>query len=45
VRGIAIPPRFLAHGSRDGLLREHGLDADGIAGAVLRALSSGEVAP
>ncbi|GAB3727788.1 1-deoxy-D-xylulose-5-phosphate synthase N-terminal domain-containing protein [Amycolatopsis oliviviridis] len=44
VRSLGMPPLFLAHGTRADLLREHGLDADGITGAVLRALASEEVA-
>ncbi|WP_067966805.1 1-deoxy-D-xylulose-5-phosphate synthase [Nocardiopsis trehalosi] len=36
---LALPPRFLPHGSRSRLLAAHGLDADGIAGAVLHRLA------
>lgn len=44
----ALPPRFLPHASRDQILRAHGLDATGIATAVLKRLASthrGKVAP
>lgn len=37
---FALPPRFLPHGSRDEILRAHGLDAAGIATAVLTRLGS-----
>ncbi|HSL06428.1 MAG TPA: 1-deoxy-D-xylulose-5-phosphate synthase [Pseudonocardiaceae bacterium] len=36
----ALPPRFLPHASRDQILHAHGLDADGIATAVLKRLAS-----
>jgi 1-deoxy-D-xylulose-5-phosphate synthase len=35
---FALPPRFLPHGSRDEILRAHGLDASGIAATVLKRL-------
>jgi 1-deoxy-D-xylulose-5-phosphate synthase len=34
VRSLALPQRFLPHGSRGAILAEHGLDAAGIAQAV-----------
>ncbi len=37
---FALPPRFLPHASRDQILRAHGLDAAGIATAVLKRLAS-----
>lgn len=37
---LGIPDRFIPHGPRGELLRELGLDAQGIEGAVRRALSS-----
>ncbi|MGH3785770.1 MAG: 1-deoxy-D-xylulose-5-phosphate synthase [Pseudonocardiaceae bacterium] len=36
----ALPPRFLPHASRDQILQAHGLDATGIATAVLKRLAS-----
>jgi 1-deoxy-D-xylulose-5-phosphate synthase len=36
----ALSPRFLPHASRDQILRTHGLDAPGIATAVLKRLAS-----
>jgi 1-deoxy-D-xylulose-5-phosphate synthase len=45
---FALPPRFLPHASRDQILRAHGLDALGIATAVLKRLASthrGKVTP
>ncbi|MGH3760570.1 1-deoxy-D-xylulose-5-phosphate synthase [Actinophytocola sp.] len=38
VATFALPARFLPHGSRDQLLRAHGLDATGIAATVLKRL-------
>jgi 1-deoxy-D-xylulose-5-phosphate synthase len=35
---LALPAAFVPHGSREQLLRAHGLDAAGIAGAVLKHL-------
>jgi 1-deoxy-D-xylulose-5-phosphate synthase len=43
VASIALPPRFLPHGSREQLLSAHGLDAAGIRAAVLAHL--GELRP
>ncbi|HEX2300085.1 MAG TPA: 1-deoxy-D-xylulose-5-phosphate synthase [Pseudonocardiaceae bacterium] len=37
---FALPPRFVPHASRDQVLRAHGLDAAGIATAVLKRLAS-----
>jgi len=37
---FALPPRFLPHATRDQLLRAHGLDATGIATAVLKRLAT-----
>jgi 1-deoxy-D-xylulose-5-phosphate synthase len=37
---FALPPRFLPHASRDQILHAHGLDAAGIATAVLKRLAS-----
>jgi 1-deoxy-D-xylulose-5-phosphate synthase len=37
---FALPPRFLPHASREEILRAHGLDAAGIATAVLKRLAS-----
>jgi 1-deoxy-D-xylulose-5-phosphate synthase len=37
---FALPPRFLQHATRDQILRAHGLDAAGIATAVLKRLAS-----
>ncbi|MDQ2881881.1 MAG: 1-deoxy-D-xylulose-5-phosphate synthase [Actinomycetota bacterium] len=37
---FALPSRFLPHASRDQILRAHGLDATGIATAVLKRLAS-----
>lgn len=37
---FALPPRFLPHASRNQILRAHGLDATGIATAVLKRLAS-----
>ncbi|MGQ0715827.1 MAG: 1-deoxy-D-xylulose-5-phosphate synthase [Pseudonocardiales bacterium] len=37
---FALPPRFLPHASREQILRAHGLDAAGIATAVLKRLAS-----
>ncbi|MGH3535156.1 MAG: 1-deoxy-D-xylulose-5-phosphate synthase [Pseudonocardiaceae bacterium] len=45
---FALPPRFLPHASRAQLLQAHGLDASGIATAVLKRLASthrGKVVP
>jgi 1-deoxy-D-xylulose-5-phosphate synthase len=36
----ALPPRFMAHATRDQILRAHGLDAAGIATTVLKRLAS-----
>ena len=36
VRSLALPQRFLAHGSRNAILKARGLDAESIAGAVRR---------
>ncbi|MDG4827496.1 1-deoxy-D-xylulose-5-phosphate synthase [Asanoa sp. WMMD1127] len=38
VRSLALPQRFLAHGSRSAILKARGLDAESIAGAVRREL-------
>ncbi|WP_017541259.1 1-deoxy-D-xylulose-5-phosphate synthase [Nocardiopsis halophila] len=38
---LALPPRFLPHGPRAGILDEHGLDPAGIAAAVLDHLPHG----
>jgi len=38
VRSLALPQRFLAHGSRNAILKARGLDAESIAGAVRREL-------
>ncbi|HEY8201983.1 MAG TPA: 1-deoxy-D-xylulose-5-phosphate synthase [Actinomycetota bacterium] len=38
---FALPPRFLPHGSRDQILRAHGLDAAGIATTVLKRIAKG----
>ncbi|MGX7826529.1 1-deoxy-D-xylulose-5-phosphate synthase [Actinokineospora sp. 24-640] len=38
---LALPPRFLPHGSRAEILSAHGLDGAGIAGAVLKGLGRG----
>jgi 1-deoxy-D-xylulose-5-phosphate synthase len=35
IKALGIPDRFIEHGSRDGLLRDIGLDAEGIALAAL----------
>lgn len=37
---FALPPRFLPHASRDQILQAHGLDASGIAAAVLKRLTT-----
>jgi 1-deoxy-D-xylulose-5-phosphate synthase len=37
MRTLALPQRFLAHGSRGGILSDQGLDGRGIAAAVLEA--------
>ncbi|HEY2947492.1 MAG TPA: 1-deoxy-D-xylulose-5-phosphate synthase [Micromonosporaceae bacterium] len=39
MRTLALPQRFLAHGSRGGILSGQGLDGPGIAAAVLGALT------
>ena len=39
LRVLALPKAFLAHGSRTGILRAHGLDAHGIAEAVRHELA------
>ena len=36
---LGVPDRFIEHGARDILLRRLGLDAEGIASAVMAALS------
>jgi 1-deoxy-D-xylulose-5-phosphate synthase len=38
VRSLALPQRFLAHGSRSAILKARGLDAESIADAVRREL-------
>ncbi|MEV4619903.1 transketolase C-terminal domain-containing protein, partial [Asanoa sp. NPDC049573] len=38
VRSLALPQRFLAHGSRSAILKARGLDAENIADAVRREL-------
>jgi 1-deoxy-D-xylulose-5-phosphate synthase len=40
VATFALPPRFLAHASREVILRSHGLDASGITATVLKRLES-----
>ena len=42
---LALPPRFLPHGPRTGILDEHGLDPAGIAAAVLDHLPHGGPRP
>ncbi len=37
---FALPPQFLPHASRDQILQAHGLDASGIATAVLKRLTT-----
>jgi 1-deoxy-D-xylulose-5-phosphate synthase len=42
VRNLALPDAFLAHGKASDILREHGLDAAGIAKAVYEAVTTRE---
>jgi 1-deoxy-D-xylulose-5-phosphate synthase len=45
VRPLALPDRFLAHGKPGAILKEHGLDADGIAEAVRRLVKMRTASP
>jgi 1-deoxy-D-xylulose-5-phosphate synthase len=42
VRNLALPDAFLPHGKASDILKEHGLDAAGIAKAVYQAVASKE---
>ncbi|MCC5857286.1 MAG: 1-deoxy-D-xylulose-5-phosphate synthase [Ectothiorhodospiraceae bacterium] len=45
IRHIGLPDRFLSHGSREALLHQAGLDAEGIRSTVLRMQGQPEMSP